>query len=273
MSLEILKKIEKNPNIILDKLSYKDSKESFAYISGSLTEGFGNATSDIDVFIIYDNRDKFKIVQETSSVIKSENSIINNFIYQGIRFDIEYLSLNHFNRIISKLNNINFKTDEHIFFEEDILDFIHRLINAMPIANEEKFVKIKSNINFENLKIYQAINHSRAFADGIEDIRGATISKDFGTAFFRTRKMIDICLNGFLCIQGETNPKSKWIYRKLLRYISNNKNIDLLNTYIDLQTNHPFNDENTNDYIKKGLKFCHSLNSEIQKYIESKINE
>lgn len=268
-----IQKILDKPNIILEKIKNIDIDNSLIYIAGSLMEGFGNKTSDIDVYIICEKMPSQLLKKNNSNgevMLNKSQFIVHNLIYEGMRYDFEYWNKEKFEEIILKLNNLNFKTEGYIErLSNEEFDLLHRLKYGHPLTNETEFKKIYEKINFNNLNFYKVIIQSEKYANCVEDLQGAIYSNDLGTAFFIARQLIEVVVDSYLAINGETNPSKKWLYRKMIRHQEKTGDKELLNKYIFFQT-YPFNKTTVNNHVKEAMKYCQNLNIKIQKLLKEK---
>jgi hypothetical protein len=260
-------KILLQPEQILNYLNAFELKNSYVYISGSLMEGFGNHTSDVDVYVICNEIPVNPSMNDDclgESFLWEGNTLVRNLIHEGVRFDFEYWTVKDFNNAVRQLRELDFKKDEHIARIQDT-DFVllHRLKYAKPLLNVEEFMEFHSTIPFENLGFYQAVIMSERFTSFVEDIQGALLSDDLGSAFFMVRRLVELSAVSYLGIQGETNPNLKWMYRKIIRYQEQSGDNNFLEKYMHFQT-HPFEKSTVKEFIKKAMRFAQDLNSKTQ---------
>ncbi|MEK8199508.1 nucleotidyltransferase domain-containing protein [Lysinibacillus sp. FSL M8-0134] len=256
-------------NIISYLPSYFDSYLT-VYLSGSLIEGFGNKSSDIDVFVICEELpDPEDSEIEGEVFLQGNKNLIQNFVIDGIRFDVEYWTKEHLEEVTKKLNSLDFQTDKHLErISQDELVFLHRLKIGKPIINKDYFTKIISSLNINNFHYYQITINSENFSNILEDIQGAISSSDYGSAYFWARDLLNLSISSYLSIYGETNPKNKWIYRKLLSYQENTGDTQLINDYIELQTM-PYNEKDIKKHLKKLIQYAQNLNVISQSKLKS----
>lgn len=254
---------------VLKYLEGLEMKSSLVYMAGSIMEGFGNATSDIDVYVICDdfsttlnnecNRDFH---------IKKDDYLIRNVIENEVRYDFEYYTWSKFDSLIDKINSLNFQTDEHLVkMSENDIDFLHRLKHGKPVVNEEKFNNIKKRVNFNNLSKYLVVVYVEKYDGFLEDLEGALESKDYGTAFILTRLLLEHSLLAYLAAYGETNPSRKWIYRKLKRYQENHDENTVLHKYMDL-SGEKFVEEDIEEYSARAINFTQKLIVKAQEILK-----
>ncbi|MNW33709.1 hypothetical protein D3C74_106750 [compost metagenome] len=257
------------PELILKQLEGIELASSYVYISGSLLEGFGNEKSDIDVYVICKEiPKKFPQNNVEESLLWEGQTLVHNVIQGGVRYDFEYWTWDCFNKSINNLQKIDFKTEEYIERISDAeLDLLHRLKYAKPLINSKDFFNFHNMLQFDNLGYYQAVIASEIFTALVEDIQGALLSYDLGSAFFMVRRLVELATVSYLAIHGETNPNSKWLFRKMKRYEENTGDTQLLVKYLKYQT-HPFEKATVEGYIKEAMKFAQSLNAKVQQALQ-----
>ena len=244
-------------------------EQSLVYLAGSIVEGFGNRTSDIDVYVICDDyKETLKNGFDREFCIEREDFLIRNVIEDGTRYDFEYYTWDKFESIIDKINNLNFRTDKHLAkLSDNDIDFLHRLKHGKAIVNIERFNGIKENINFHNLSKYLVFVYVEKYDGFLEDLEGALASKDYGTSYILTRLLIEHSILAYLAAYGETNPSRKWLYRKLKRYQENNNDKALLNKYM-IFTGEPFVEDKIEKYSAKAIAFSQELIVKAQEILK-----
>lgn len=253
--------------MILSNIVYKDIK--YVYIAGSIMEGFGNKTSDIDVYVIVngelDSSTNINALLKGRS-LKTENQFVNNFIEDGIRYDYEYWTFEEWETILNKLNKLYLnESDDFNALSSKEYDLLHRLKYAEPIFNEDEFNTLKTNIKFDNLNKYCASNKSELYSNILEDIEGALLSEDIMSSLIMSRMLLDETLSGYIGFYGETNPNKKWLYRKLSNYAQKQDDKELLEKYLMFLTSPKSLDKDTViKYVKDVVRFCQQLNTKTQ---------
>lgn len=269
--MKILNEILENESIVLDYLKKLEVKSYFVYMAGSLVEGFGNESSDIDVYVIYDSDEELHINSSELNevVLKSEHSYINNIIHNGKRFDFEYWNINELKKIINKVNNIDANSEQYVVrLNKDEIDFIHRFKVSKCIYNEDLYVKYRKQLEFKNLQFIQIVSHSEQYDSYIEDLQGALQSRDLETSYLLILLLIETALTSYLCMYGETNPSRKWLLRKLDNYVKKFDDSTIKGKYFDL-ISYRFDPSNIEEYIEEAIEFTSKLNLDTQKFLNS----
>lgn len=90
-SVEMFLEVKPHPERALRCFDQVTIEEDIICVGGSLAEGFGNATSDIDVYAITQRDIPVAAASsESELVVVKPQAMIRNIVADGHRFDIEY---------------------------------------------------------------------------------------------------------------------------------------------------------------------------------------
>jgi hypothetical protein len=191
------------------------SEDLCIFLSGSLVEGLGNGSSDIDLYVIGEASPSGPIV------IRKKNAFcISKHDYGGRRVDIEFWSASGADALAQKLASIVADRDLDAF-ECEAVDFMHRLKVGLPLSAEQTLLAWQRRFDFPKLLSYQKVRARINMEDILEDVAGMLERADLDTALIRSRDLVDesviYCLRGL----GESNPKTKWRIRLLQKHLQN----------------------------------------------------
>jgi predicted nucleotidyltransferase len=190
----------------------QDSSDLCIFLSGSLVEGLGNNTSDIDLYVIGEARPSGPLV------IRKKNAFcISKHVYGERRVDVEFWSLAGATELADKLDHIVVDRDLDAF-ECEAVDFMHRLKVGLPLSAQKTFEHWKTRFNFPKLLQYQKARARLNLEDMLEDVAGMLARPDLESAFIRSRDLLDEMVIYSLRSLGESNPKMKWRMRLLQKY-------------------------------------------------------
>ncbi|WP_242267229.1 hypothetical protein [Bacillus cereus group sp. BfR-BA-01518] len=268
---------------LLKNLSiFQDAKEDVytSFVSGSLFEGFGNKLSDVDIFILCNKLPekediKFKGTEyDYEAFIDSGENLLLNIQINKISFDIEFWDME---KIDNKL--LEFFKGKHNpgyvpNLSKDEYDLFHRFKHGVPLFNNENFNSLREKVDFRILGNNLIDESTRFYLVLMTDVQGAYASEDFVSSYFMARILLETVLPAYLVLKGETNPKPKWLYRKVLRYSQETDNPEFLNKYLSFYNVDLTCVDNTKNKIREIMAFCQQLNIEIQHAcLEANINE
>lgn len=244
----------------------------FSYISGSVVEGFGNNKSDIDIFIICEKEELLLLSKNTTK--QEGERILKNMIYQGRRYDLEFIPHSYIKNLVTTLSQMNFKNEGYLeeITEQDI-DFLHRFNSSKCIVHKNVYSAFKKeNSKLENnLRLYIGIKNSLELQSMIEDIQGAIEENNLPTAHIMLKRYSELILTTYLALNGQTNTKVKWNWKKISKMDEYTK--DKLEDYFMVYDGYKFDKDNFIEHFKTVMKYSQLLNLEIQKKIKILIGE
>jgi hypothetical protein len=185
------------------------------FLGGSLVEGFGNSTSDIDIIAVVDGKLDGSLSEHTSfSTLAAPGMEIHLGTYRNIRVDLEVLSVNIFKKVSSELLA---GAGAGV-----VPNFLRPTINNLKIGialqHEEEFARLRDG--FPWLAYSEALVREAAgrFNGPSDDAVGAIQSKDIGAAIHTSRYAMDSASEAYLASLGNTNLRAKWRLRMFERY-------------------------------------------------------
>ncbi len=222
MNYDIFKK--EFPNIYLQNVVT-------IYESGSIEEGFGNSTSDNDLYLIIKKSEG--LVEENEFYWKRDNKFDTlNSIVNGQRYDLEFIDYYKIQEITAFVNKFRNDGKQSIaLLTTDWMNILHRLKYAKCIYNEIEFNHLLENIDFNKLSLLFALKNIYIYDSSIEDCQGSYYEDDPITCYFHIYNMVVSIYDSYACLRGETNANRKWIFKKLSRLyttVSDNAYIDFL---------------------------------------------
>lgn len=234
---------------LLGNLKFEPVDTAFA--SGSLVEGFGNTTSDLDVFVIH----KDAVFRETTAVggqVPVDVTYVNS-----LRLDIEYWPEERVADLAGKISALDLvsSVDESMGWSE--LDFCHRLRVGIPLFNKAGFMKLKSKFDFDKFVGILVTRYIRSCEGRIEDCVGALEACDYRTVFLTARSAVEHAVDAYLASVGETYVSSKWRFKKLERAFTEAS--DIYQKVWQLEAPSLSAEEEVEQYAKDALTFANDL--------------
>jgi hypothetical protein len=268
MSTRTVENLLADTRNLLKRLEHQmNLDDAFVYVAGSVLEGFGNPTSDVDVYIVHpDGRAPHLTSGESdaASFFEEDGRIVANFIQDGTRYDVELWPRSDFDHAVESLRRIRQEdglgTPE---ITEAEVDMLHRLRFAVPLINHSDFETFRDGLPFHALGYYQVSEHVIRFTNEVEDLRGALMGEDLGTAFFLSRRVLDRALSMYLAANGETNPGTKWRYRQLRRHVERSGDMNLMDRYLQLQS-HGYDPATVRQHALETMSFSQDLTMRAQ---------
>jgi hypothetical protein len=188
------------PSGFLVSLVPQDSQPSFAYVSGSLADGFGNSTSDIDLFGVYDG----DVPHSHSTFAKHQGISVQYVAFPRARVDELIQQINLYKGMPGDLSQTH-------------LQFIHRLASGVSVAGYEFKLECLQQLDMNRFRHLCSAYHEFLASNKLVDAQGAATDENWDTMVFAVRAAVGHQLDALLAELGETTPNEKWRYDKAKR--------------------------------------------------------
>lgn len=233
------------------------------WLSGSLVEGLGNKSSDVDIFVL---------VEELSSSVPATRRDVDHFtlafVSDGLRYDVEFWPKARVLALAHKLSTLQlddpeFNSNHYLSYWES--EFIHRLATGVALDNPAEFETARSWFDLKLFSGYLFENCLRRFDDAFDDSVGMLADNQLGLAALRSREVIELAIDALLYASGITNDKTKFRAVKLRRltklfpeYTSYEK------AFWEFETSLPLTGAEQRQYAEAALLFSSELIGTLQ---------
>lgn len=181
------------------------------YLAGSLVEGFGNPTSDLDVMIVSDLP-----LEGVDHTIRKDLMLINMIHGRSRRIDLEYIRLSAIRDGIDTIAALDIPIDfvaERIDEREELL--IHRLLHGRPVYDTPAFRSLRAQAEACPFRQYMVKRCLHKIDGAALDLEGMVRVGDPAEILLRTFDVIDLSIDAFRFSRGMTNPLPKWRVRSM----------------------------------------------------------
>jgi hypothetical protein len=201
-----------------------DSSDDYAFLSGSVVEGFGNASSDVDIFVV---SDKIKEYQTGKKIcfINSEGGYYN---------EIQLYTHRWHNDVGSKLNALEGRTySDYRAVAYDELSYYYRVAIGVPAINPENF--ISSSGEYKKAVINKHISNYFGYEAYGQIYRANRLHDDgeTGHAYHYACKAAADAVDSVLAAHGEGYMSNKFRFSKIERAFG--KKSDIYRAALDLR--------------------------------------
>lgn len=197
------------------------------YVSGSIMEGYGNAESDLDVYIIF--KEEIPLIDVD---IQTQEKTISLKFTPRWRLDVESWALPHLISVAKQLQGCDPDNGvDCLRLPETDLIFAHNLRVGIPIYNVDNFETLRGNFDFKHLAQLLIGRYLFLYNNVAEDASGSLTTKQLGTALLTARDTVRLAIDAFNASNGETNIRSKWRFQKLEKI----GNPEILQRYWDIE--------------------------------------
>lgn len=230
------------------------AQQGFAciFVSGSITEGFFNEFSDLDVFTIGKMQHGVHVDGDPSTTIDYR---LNDSL--GITMDVEYRLEQDVSDLITRLARADLATENpYGVLTASDEEFLRRIYVGVPLFGEKYFSDLQEKINFRKAQLLYASRLLQNYDTVVEDVVGQMHMEDPYNAVFGFQSLLGIVVDVSLLLNAKIFPKSKWRYLLLKRHSDQ----DMLRLY----RSHYFisgtlTAPELRTHLRHGLRFCGSL--------------
>jgi hypothetical protein len=220
----------------------QDNRPSFAYVGGSLADGFGNSTSDIDLFGVYND----DVPQIHSTFAKHQGISVQYVAFPRARVDELIQQINLYKGMPGDLSQTH-------------LQFIHRLASGVAVSGHELKLECLQQLDMIRFRYLCSAYHEFLASNKLVDAQGAAADANWDTMVFAVRAAVGHQLDVLLAELGETTPNDKWRYDKAKRALLPVAK-RLIETYFQFDANVPVTSATAKqNYLNRGWEIISRL--------------
>ena len=193
---------------IRSRLSLSEGEAAVA--SGSLVEGIGTRTSDLDVFVIGSPR------------ASGDFGSMQIFEVAGTPVDVTYVEFAYLENLLDTLGELPADQDRDprtaLRLSPDARDLLHRLSIAVPFVGAEAFEALRARIDTRSLSRLLVDRATVRVGTAHQDLVGLVAQSDFHSCIYLHQVVLGFTADAVLGALGCTNPAEKWRLRLLARH-------------------------------------------------------
>jgi hypothetical protein len=226
------------------------------FLSGSIIEGYGNANSDLDVYVIYPGA-----IPPLQADFKTGQNLISMEYTTNWRLDVESWAKDQIFAVAQRLHPLSEDWNQYLAMNMNDVDLAHGFQIGIPILHSEHFQELRQAFDFEHVS-RMIMQRALLLYFGVqEDAAGALDAKQYGAALLMARRAVQLAIDIWVAFHGETNTRDKWRFFKLEKLGDQN----LVERYWELETCQINGRDGALEYAKKCLSFASQLVLKVQK--------
>ena len=210
------------PDLTLERLRDEGlipAEATAVYLSGSLVAGLGHANSDVDLFVVADERPAVEPSGELRRPLEPTTVPIVVCWFGATRVDTEYWTPGQVSQLVARVADTDLGGGRiaGVDISDDDVDFLYRLAVAQPLVGSDWLAERQRELEGARFPLLLA---ARAFTEAdtyVEDALGLLQSDDPASAVLAARSAFGYTVDGLLAYAGELSPSAKWRARKLAR--------------------------------------------------------
>lgn len=182
---------------------------AIAFMSGSLIEGFGNSTSDLDIFLI---DDEFVRPSGKAALQSDQGDFVVDVDYvDDVRTDTEIWRTS---RVVAAAEEIRscdpLDWRAVVQLAQAPLELAHRIRTGVPLRGAQDFEELRLMFDYPRLAAILAQRFMQDYSEHSEDCVGAIHARDAGAALLNSRRALAAAADALCASHGHTNGKEKW---------------------------------------------------------------
>jgi hypothetical protein len=185
-----------------------------AFISGSLVEGFGNETSDLDVFVLSDTAIG-SIAAPALAADLGAFTVDIDFACD-IRTDTEIWTVDAVADIAAQIDGCDpMDWRATMRLDKAGLELAHRVRVGEPLIAADRFARLGALFDWRRLGAVLAQRFLQDYSESTEDAVGAVKAGDAGAGLLNSRLALGAAADALCAVRGATNGKAKWRLHRL----------------------------------------------------------
>lgn len=203
-----------------DILQFAAPRDHLAYYTGSINEGRGSATSDVDVVILADAAELDRRVEESS--YRRANGGRTSFLvrqFRGAPVEVAVFLESDISEMLMRLGELDFSNPDlfvntyplstHLSVES-VQSILHRLSVGKALNQPERFQALKHRLPVPRLCLWQARVRTARLNHLYEDLSGRLEIGEPDSAFFLAREAIMSVATIYANFLGASVDRTKW---------------------------------------------------------------
>jgi len=184
-----------------------DGELDAAYVGGSIAAGFGNPTSDADLFALRRHH--------------GEGPRVVQFNAGGDRIDVEFYTYVEADEMLDRIGTLVPAADNLQLLGEtkDALDWHSRLLQSIDAIDSPDLARLHARAEEVRPSAQRlAVSHWILFSDSMaEDFRGALEAGQTATAVYASQQMLAYAGKGLVTALGDLYFPAKWVFEQVAR--------------------------------------------------------
>lgn len=239
------------------------------YAGGSLVRGWGNARSDLDIYVIVDEPWPGKDPQIDTVSLDPDSIPVEVIYVDDRRWDIEYWLDRQVDQLFAKIGVEQFESvqpaGKRMMAPE--VAFLQRFAHAAPVDKDEWLLERKRQLDASPLHSIMALRALHQMDIYTEDVVGQLAAGDVDSAVLSAKLAFRWGIEALLSSHGEFGESTKWFARRFRAAQPTELSFD---EYWALETMQTFDPTAPEKWVKEVLRTCQKIASEID--VASEVN-
>lgn len=238
-------------------------RRSAVYLAGSLVRGWGNAMSDVDVYVVVPEPWQGEVSNTTHVSVAPGSVPVHAFDHDGRRWDVEYWLDAQVDELLDAVSWDSFesgrRTADTITPHE--IAFAQRLGFSLVVEGDDWVRRRAGEFDASAIKAMIATNALYELDLLTEDAVGMLESGDVDSAVLATRLAFGWAIEALLASLGEFNEQPKWRARRMKAVAPPVLGFD---DYWAIETMRDYTPADPRAWVERVLRTCQDIVTEVK---------
>lgn len=232
------------------------------FVAGSLVRGWGNASSDIDVYIITDEPWRGASARYRPIALEPNTLPIDDLIVDGREWDLKYWQNTQVEQTLERVSWARFHAGDTVATLLDTIqrDLLERLPDAVALDGEGWLRAHQQRLSasaFLPITETRELNLASSF---VEDAVGQLQADDIDSAVLSAQAAFGHVIDALLTSHGMASRNPKWRARKVRAV---NPDAITFEDYWSIQTMRTFDPDHPASWVLNVVDRCRSITAEM----------
>jgi hypothetical protein len=192
----------------------------YAFFAGSLVEGFGNSTSDVDLIVVVDDLADLDLDgdrrDEAQHQFEWSQGVITLRLAADANIDVEYRSTAFMQSIFDEVELLDPSAGSATVLDVKAFQLLNQIrVGIATPGFEAQLRKVSDSVPWPRVTAQMHRFFELMYVAHADDAIGAIKAGDWGTALLASELVLGSAVDALTAAFGHTNPKVKWRFRKL----------------------------------------------------------
>ncbi|MEU6072774.1 nucleotidyltransferase domain-containing protein [Micromonospora sp. NPDC047074] len=233
------------------------------YVAGSRVRGWGNAGSDLDFYVIVEDRWPGPGSSVAPVALRPDTITIEQTRVNREQWDVQYWLDSQVDQVLEKVSWTEFETNESAgaLLTSREVDFLERLAYAVAVTGADWLLRRRQQMQRSALRSIltsRSLHNSHLF---LEDAVGQLRSGDVESAVLSARLALGCAVQALLAENGKFAQSPKWSARQLR---DTPQDVLSFDEYWTLETMRGYTPENPGRWVEDVLTVCRRISQSVR---------
>ncbi|MEW2592240.1 hypothetical protein AB0893_17685 [Micromonospora aurantiaca] len=234
-----------------------------AYVAGSRVRGWDNAGSDLDFYVITQERWPGSGSTIAPVALQPDTITIERTRVNREQWDVQYWLDSQVDQVLEKVSWNEFETNASAgaLLTSREADFLERLSYAVAVTGEDWLLRRRQQMHRSALRSIltsRSLHHSHLFS---EDAVGQLRAGDTESAVLSARLALGCAIQALLADNGKFAQSPKWSARQLRE---TSQDVLSFDEYWALETMRDYSPDNPGRWIESVLSVCRRISQSVR---------